>query len=122
MASEMEDRVARAMAAYVATLPKTSDDAPFIYKHRIELARAAIAAMGSMQSRDTAPRDGTEFLARVMDRHPFSAGPEYRWDIARWTGKTPDSQIGNLASRSGSIVTYWMTLPSPPERVGQPPR
>ena len=45
MPTEMEDRVARAMAAYVATLPKTSDDAPFIYKHRIELARAAIAAM-----------------------------------------------------------------------------
>ena len=112
MASEMEERVARAIQTAVMLTHDEASDA----------ARAAIAAMGSMQSRDTAPRDGTEFLARVMDRHPFSAGPEYRWDIARWTGKTPDSQIGNLASRSGSIVTHWMTLPSPPERAGQPPR
>jgi hypothetical protein len=42
----MVDRIGvRAMNAYKATLPKTSDDAPFIYSHRKGLARAAIAAM-----------------------------------------------------------------------------
>jgi hypothetical protein len=122
MASEMEERVARALAKRSGRLYPTVPGMEEDWEPWIGHAQDAIAAMGSMQSRDTAPRDGTEFLARVMDRHPFSAGPEYRWDIARWTGKTPDSQIGNLASRSGSIVTHWMTLPSPPERVGQPPR
>jgi len=68
-----------------------------------------------MQSSDTAPRDGSEFLARVMDRSPFSDAPTYHWDIARWDGKTPDDPIGNLASRSGSIVTHWAPLPAPPE-------
>jgi hypothetical protein len=68
-----------------------------------------------MQPVDTAPRDGTEFLARVMDRHPFSAGPEYRWDLAKWSGKTPDDHLGHFASRSGSIVTHWAPLPEKPE-------
>jgi hypothetical protein len=43
--TEMVDRIMRAMNAYKDTLPKTSDDAPFIYSHRKGLARAAIAAM-----------------------------------------------------------------------------
>lgn len=68
-----------------------------------------------METIDTAPRDGTEFLARVMDRFPFSPGPEYRWDFARWSGKTPDDLIGHFASRSGSLVTHWAPLPPPPE-------
>lgn len=41
----MVDRVMRAMSAYADTLPKTSDDAPFIYSHRKGLALAAIAAL-----------------------------------------------------------------------------
>jgi hypothetical protein len=68
-----------------------------------------------MEPVDTAPRDGTEFLARVMDRYPFSQAPTYRWDIARWSGKTPDAQIGHFASRSGSLVTHWAPLPPLPE-------
>lgn len=43
--TEMVDRVMRAMSAYKDTLPKTSDDAPFIYSHRKGLALAAIGAM-----------------------------------------------------------------------------
>jgi hypothetical protein len=64
-----------------------------------------------VSSLDDAPRNGTEFIARVMDRFPFSAAPEYRWDIAHWSGKTPNDPIGHFASRSGSLVIAWASLP-----------
>ena len=43
--NEMQERLARAMAAYARTLPEGSLDAPFIYSHRQGLAAAALAAM-----------------------------------------------------------------------------
>jgi len=73
--------------------------------------------MDNMRSLDTAPRDGSEFLARCIERAPFAPEPTYLWDIARWSGKTPDSVIGHFASRSGAIVTHWSPLPKVPENT-----
>lgn len=66
------------------------------------------------QSMDTAPKDGTDFLAYCIERGPFSPGPTYRYDIARWSARSPDDRIGYWMSRTGAIVTYWMPLPKPP--------
>jgi hypothetical protein len=43
--SDMVERLMRAAAAYADSLPKTSDNAAFIYSHRKGLALAMIAAM-----------------------------------------------------------------------------
>lgn len=64
-----------------------------------------------MRPVETAPRDGSEYLARCVERGPFSHAPSYSWDIARWSGKTPADRIGHHASRSGAIVIAWAPLP-----------
>ncbi len=55
--SEIDDKlveqVMRAMEAYAATLPRTSDDAPFIRSHRKGLARAAIEAIPKTRGKIT---------------------------------------------------------------------
>jgi Protein of unknown function (DUF551) len=65
------------------------------------------------QPRDTAPKDGSKFLAFTAD---FEHGVRFneRVQEARWTGKTPDDPLGYIASSNGQIVTHWMPLPAAP--------
>lgn len=64
---------------------------------------------------DTAPRDGSTFLAYTAD---FCGGGPYNERIqeARWSGKTPDDPIGHFRSDNGQIVMCWMPSPRYPNR------
>lgn len=65
------------------------------------------------QTTDTAPKDGTTFLAFTAD---FEGGVRFNCRVqeAKWSGKTPDDRIGHFRSANGQIVTHWMPLPAPP--------
>jgi hypothetical protein len=58
---------------------------------------------------DTAPRDGTRFLAWCIERPAFSPAPTEFIDFAHWSGH-------HFASRSGAIPTLWQPLPDDPAR------
>jgi hypothetical protein len=64
----------------------------------------AMADAPPLRLRDTAPRDGSEFVARCVERPPFSPHATYFWDIAKWSGS-------HYASRSGAVVIAWAPLP-----------
>lgn len=71
--------------------------------------------MTDWQPTETAPRDGTSFLAWCVERPPWSALHEFV-DVAKWVpGPTPQS--GHFASRSGAMVSHWMPLPKPPSEA-----
>jgi len=61
---------------------------------------------------ETAPKDGSEFLAWCCQRHPF--GPARCFpDIAHWhIGRHENTSY--FQSRSCAIPTHWMPLPPPP--------
>lgn len=64
---------------------------------------------------ESAPRTGDRFLARTIERAPFSVAPKWRYEEAWWTGT---ERTGHFASESGAIPVYWLpfdALPSPPE-------
>lgn len=65
------------------------------------------------QSLDTAPRDGSKFLAFTAD---FEGGHRFheRVQEARWSGDAPDDHAGHFQSANGQIVLRWMPLPAPP--------
>jgi hypothetical protein len=69
--------------------------------------------MTQWQPLDTAPKDGTKFLAFTAD---FMYGTRFneRVQEAKWSGKTPDDRIGHFQSANGQMVLYWMPLPEPP--------
>lgn len=65
------------------------------------------------QSLETAPKDGSKFLANTSD---FEGGVAFNRCVqeARWSGKTPDDRIGHFTSKNGQMVTHWMPLPDDP--------
>jgi hypothetical protein len=66
--------------------------------------------MREWQDLETAPRDGSKFLALTAD---FEHGVRFNERIqeAKWSGKTPDDRIGHFASNNGQMVLKWMPLP-----------
>lgn len=66
------------------------------------------------QKLDTAPRDGSTFLAFTAD---FDGGARFNECVqeAKWSGKTPDDRIGHYQSRNGQIVLRWMPRPPFPD-------
>lgn len=63
--------------------------------------------MSEWQTIETAPKDGNEFLALVLDEHHIMV-----WDLDEqdWFEANSQSIIG--------VPTHWMPLPEPPARKG----
>src|SRR3569623_363940 len=87
-------------------------------KNRSDPMRAALESaladhVVGWRTMDSAPKDGSKFLAFTAD---FEFGHRFneRVQEARWSGKTPSDPIGNFASINGQIVTHWMPLPAAP--------
>lgn len=70
--------------------------------------------MSKWQPIETAPKDGTEFLAWCMERPPFSPVPTYFPDIAKWH-KDRVAAASYFYTRSGAIPTHWMPIPDAPK-------
>lgn len=66
------------------------------------------------RSLDTAPKDGSKFLAFTAD---FECGARFneRVQEAKWSGKAPDDLAGHFMSVNGQMVLAWMPLPKAPE-------
>jgi hypothetical protein len=56
----------------------------------------------------TAPRDGTKFLAFCEETGARG------FDIAWWSGKTPDDLIGRFTTSYGWRPVCWWPLPNAP--------
>lgn len=65
------------------------------------------------QTLDTAPKDGTKFLAFTAD-FEYGTAFNHRIQEAKWSGKTPHDPAGHFMSQNGQMVTHWMPLPAPP--------
>lgn len=84
-----------------------------------EMLKAALnlpAPASGWQPIETAPKDGTRFLAFTSD---FEYGVSFNQCVqeARWSGKTPDDHVGHFQSRNGQMVLYWMPMPAPPPLI-----
>ena len=83
---------------------------------RSQLARAG--ARGEWRTMETAPKDGSKFLAFTAD---FMNGNRFneRVQEARWYGNSPEDLAGYFASCTGQLVTHWMPLPAPPGSLNE---
>lgn len=76
---------------------------------------APVQAVPDWQPIETAPKDGSVFLAFTAD---FSSGVRFNCLVqeARWSGTSPYDLAGHFQSRNGQIVTHWMPLRNHPRR------
>jgi len=64
--------------------------------------------MSEWQPIQTAPKDGSPFLAYTISRAGFAPAPSYRIEIASWKM--------NYFHAPWGIPTHWMPMPDPPEQ------
>lgn len=72
--------------------------------------------MSDWQPIETAPKDGSEFLAYCV--HGMCGPPQYTMEFAHWSPAPKGySYGGRFATRSGNIPIQWMPLPDPPKET-----
>lgn len=107
------EQVARIKEALILNLNKQSVAAAVNINFQ-SLADAALSALSiedEWQPIESAPKDGTPFLAYCIERPPFAPAPTYSIQIAKWG-------ISCFMSTTGAVPTHWRPLPPPPEGAG----
>jgi len=74
--------------------------------------------LSQWQPIETAPKDGTKFLAgRFVKKCPYDANGHIAVD--RWHERAKGDHYNGLGSFNGNYwpATHWMPLPQPPEDI-----
>lgn len=69
--------------------------------------------MSEWQPIETAPRDGSKFLAYTHDSEP--GAPIFNVRIQEAWREGSDSKTGYFACATGQMITHWMPLPPSPD-------